>query len=201
MSSAYLGRQSVYIKSFKEMNIDKLCENLNNNIYRNALVKKEILISLAQFCFTTRKYLDKIDDHNNKIKNNPFPDAGFDLFCPMDIDTFSYDTSCKINLGIRCAAYSTDGTPMSYYLYPRSSISKTPFRLANSVGIIDSGYRGNIICMLDKINTTSATIEKHTRYFQICSPGLTPIKVILVDSESELGYTERGSGGFGSTGK
>ena len=108
------------------------------------------------------KYRYAIANHNSKV-SGLHPDAGFDLFCPMDIDTFSYDTSCKVNLGIRCAAYSSDGTPMSYYLYPRSSISKTPFRLANSVGIIDSGYRGNIICMLDKINTTSATIEKHTR--------------------------------------
>ena len=33
---------------------------------------------------------------------------------------------------------------IGYYLYPRSSISKTPLILANSVGIIDSGYRGNI---------------------------------------------------------
>lgn len=73
MSSAYLGRQSVYIKSFKEMNIDKLCENLNNNIYRNAFVKKEILISLAQFCFTTRQYLDKIEDHNIFLGQFEFP--------------------------------------------------------------------------------------------------------------------------------
>ena len=39
---------------------------------------------------------------------------------------------------------------VSYYLYPRSSVStKTPLRLANSVGIIDSGYRGNIKAVFD----------------------------------------------------
>ena len=39
-----------------------------------------------------------------------------------------------------------------YYMYPRSSLSKTKLRLANSVGIIDSGYRGNLIGMFDLIN-------------------------------------------------
>ena len=147
------------------------------------------------------KYRNAIANHNLKI-NDQFPDAGFDLFCPSDIVVYPNDTICKVDLGIKCAAYDmANGNNISYYLYPRSSISKTVFRMANSVGIIDSGYRGNIMCMLDKISMDSAIIEKHARYFQICSPTLSPIKVVLVDSAEELGVTRRGSGGFGSTGR
>ena len=89
---------------------------------------------------------------------------------------------------------------LSYYLYPRSSISKTPVRMSNSVGIIDAGYRGDIIVALDHIDETifEYTIQKGTRLFQICSPVLDPIRMQLTDT---LSQTQRGVGGFGSTGQ
>jgi dUTPase len=104
-------------------------------------------------------------------------------------------------------------TPCGFYLYPRSSISKTRMRLANSVGIIDSGYRGDIIAAVDTIGLfgsndiwhiwkeTLSPIKKYDRYFQICSPNLSPFLVRIVETEAELGApTARGAGGFGSTG-
>jgi len=103
--------------------------------------------------------------------------------------------------------------PCGFYLYPRSSISKTRMRLANSVGIIDSGYRGDIIAAVDSIGVfgsrdiwniwkdTLSPIKKYDRYFQICSPNLSPFIVHIVETEEELGeQTARGAGGFGSTG-
>lgn len=84
-------------------------------------------------------------------------------------------------------------------------------RLANSVGIIDAGYRGNIIGMFDVVNIDNSYNEdkgadyyakSYDRLVQICAPGLVPIFVEMVDSIEALGIeTERGSGGFGSTGK
>ena len=88
-----------------------------------------------------------------------------------------------------------DDVPIAYYLYPRSSVVKTGFRLANSVGIIDSGYRGNLMAYFDVIKNDR--IEVNQRLVQICAPDLKPFKVELVDSLDE---TERGHGGFGSTG-
>ena len=85
---------------------------------------------------------------------------------------------------------------MSYYLYPRSSIVKTPLRLSNSVGIIDAGYRGDIIACVDNIKTEPFTVEAGTRLFQICAPDLSELKFDLVD---DLSDTTRGAGGFGST--
>jgi dUTP pyrophosphatase len=147
------------------------------------------------------KYSEVINKHNDKM-NNMYSDAGFDLFCPEELNLVNENNIHKINLKIKCAAYdSATGEPMSYYLYPRSSISKTRIRLANSVGIIDSGYRGNIMCMVDKLGDCAFTVEKHTRYFQICSPSLGKIRAVLVNTLEELGETSRGEGGFGSTGK
>jgi dUTP pyrophosphatase len=103
--------------------------------------------------------------------------------------------------------------PAGFYLYPRSSISKTRMRLANSVGIIDAGYRGDIIAAVDTIGLfgsndiwhvwkeTLSPIQKYDRYFQLCAPDLSPFLVHIVDTEAELGApTTRGTGGFGSTG-
>jgi len=89
---------------------------------------------------------------------------------------------------------------VGYFLYPRSSTgTKTPLRLANSIGIIDSGYRGNYIAAFDNIRSESFKVERLQRLVQICPPNLTyPLRVELVE---ELEQTTRGAGGFGSTGK
>ena len=128
-------------------------------------------------------------------------DSGLDLFFPKDITLKYGDCGVKVDLEIQCEALSpVNDRNLSYYLYPRSSISKTPVRMANSVGIIDAGYRGNIIVALDHIdpNVEEFTIQKGTRLFQICSPTLEPITMEVVDNLSE---TERGNNGFGSTGE
>jgi len=83
-------------------------------------------------------------------------------------------------------------------MYPRSSISKTPLRLANSVGIIDSGYRGELQAPVDNFSCQKYIVEEGQRLFQICSGDLTPFfNIKIVDS---LDQTDRGAGGFGSTG-
>ncbi len=123
-------------------------------------------------------------------------DSGLDLFCPETI-TIQPGETIKINLQIKCEAIEGDSN-LSYYLYPRSSIIKTPLRLSNSVGIIDSGYRGDIIACVDNIKTVPYEIKQGDRLFQICAGDLRPFEYILVD---DLSNTRRGSGGFGSTGR
>ena len=93
--------------------------------------------------------------------------------------------------------------PVGYNLYPRSSTgSKTPLRLSNSVGVIDSGYRGNIIAMFDNYSNKDYHVEKYQRVVQLCPPDLSfPIYAELVFTKDELGVTDRGTGGFGSTGR
>ena len=92
--------------------------------------------------------------------------------------------------------------PVPFMLMPRSSTgSKTPLRLSNSVGVIDSGYRGSICAYVDCVKKQEVVISKYQRVFQIVSFSGRPIYVELVDELTELGITERGSDGFGSTGK
>ena len=124
-------------------------------------------------------------------------DAGLDLYCPGNLEIMPGQTKC-IDFKIQCEGLSdSDARNVCYYLYPRSSISKTPFRLANSVGIIDAGYRGNLMAMVDNTSKEVQTIQKGTRLFQICGRYLEPIHLELVEVLSE---SDRGNDGFGSTG-
>jgi dUTPase len=70
--------------------------------------------------------------------------------------------------------------------------------LANQVGIIDSGYRGSLIAAFRSFQE-GYTIEKHTRLVQVCHPTLKPF-IVKIINENEFSETQRGSGGFGSTG-
>jgi dUTP pyrophosphatase len=168
-------------------------------------------------------YTAHIAKHNTSTENAPFPNSGFDLFVPNDTEFDTDFTSKFVDLKIKTEMIYCDkslqvtletedgeqetvsGASYScgYYMYPRSSISKTPLMLANHVGIIDSGYRGNLIAAVRKLpsNQTNGTytVERHTRLFQICHSTLCPLFVVLVP-ESELNLSERGEGGFGSTG-
>jgi dUTP pyrophosphatase len=132
---------------------------------------------------------------------NHATDSGVDLYCPADV-TIEPGQVQFVDMGVRCKMVKTDvfGRAMNigYYLYARSSISKTSLMLANHVGVIDMSYRGSIIAALRNIGTSPYTIQKGDRLVQLCSPYLEPLGVQLVDSLDE---TERGSGGFGSTGK
>ena len=119
-------------------------------------------------------------------------DAGLDLYVLENIQ-FTPGETKSIKLGISCEP--EDGK--AYYLFPRSSISKTPLRMANSIGLIDGGYRGEIMAVCDNIKEKEYTVEKGQRLFQLVATDSSPIEYELVDS---LEMTTRGVGGFGSTG-
>ncbi len=144
--------------------------------------------------------------HNSVVDSGGLFDAGIDLFCPEKIIIAGRQMG-KVDHCIKTAMEFIDSTnvsiPVGYYLYPRSSTgTKTPLRLANSVGIIDSGYRGHIIAAFDNWQDVNFTIEPYQRLVQLCPPNLTyPVYVRIVENESDLGATVRGGNGFGSTGK
>ena len=119
-------------------------------------------------------------------------DAGLDLYVLQD-DTFKAGETKKIKLGISCENQDGKG----YFLFPRSSISKTPLRMANSIGLIDAGYRGEIMAVCDNIKDYDFSIKKGDRLFQLVSSDLSDIEFTIVD---ELSDSTRGAGGFGSTG-
>jgi dUTPase len=222
-------------------NNDNTTYILNNllNTYERVMVLKLYIDSNDENL--RYKYMNAVNSHNNKIiQQSQHIDAGFDLFAPgnegEELDIYGTnlrffgpgwdDASSvnKIDFKVCCSArmFIDRGKNFNtgYYMYPRSSLSKTQLRLANSTGIIDAGYRGHIIGMFDVVNVEETedniivqdNIEynnseadywgkKFDRYVQICGPNLCPIVVELVESIEELGdETDRGSGGFGSTG-
>ena len=119
-------------------------------------------------------------------------DAGLDLYVLEDLH-FEPGETKAIKLGISCEPENG----IAYYLFPRSSISKTPLRMANSIGLIDGGYRGEIMAVCDNIKSEAYTVKKGQRLFQLVATDSSPIQYELVE---ELEMTARGTGGFGSTG-
>lgn len=139
-------------------------------------------------------------------------DAGVDIFTPSGNAIMYRSTVNKLGSSLHCGMYFLDTTgdvyPCGYYMYPRSSTgSSTPLRLANSVGIIDAGYRGELMGFFNNVNQNyDYPVEKYQRILQICSPNITyPIYPEFVNDITDLNYcisnNERESAGFGSTGR
>lgn len=141
-------------------------------------------------------------------KYNHKGDAGLDLFIPEDIVILPGETKL-IDCGVQCRSRSFNWSILkwfkgdfynyhSYFLVPRSSIYKTPLVLRNSIGIIDSEYTGNLKAPLQNISHENFTLHKGQRFLQVVNSDLQNARYKLVD---ELKKTERGSNGFGSSGK
>lgn len=122
-------------------------------------------------------------------------DAGYDLTIINKIKDFNsktslYDTGIKIEID--------DG----YYteIVPRSSISKFGYILANSVGIIDNNYRGNLMIALTKICDDAPEIEFPFKCCQLLIRKQISANLYEIKND-DLTTTERNEGGFGSTSK
>ena len=158
-----------------------------------------------------KEYEKQATKHNKKLMNNIFYDSGFDLLIPEDTTFESQifksqfiDFNIKTEM-LYCEIDKDLVTSSPYYIHPRSSMSKTPLMLSNHTGIIDSGYRGNIIGAFRYLDDPGVDCEnpyilnKFTRLLQVCHPSLCPVFIVFVDEKS-LSNTERGTNGFGSTG-
>ncbi len=143
------------------------------------------------------------------IATHRYTDSGFDIpigayHVPLSVHSHSF------SLGVRVAAVDSSGNPMPCLLLPRSSIYKTRFRMANSIGLIDAGYRGEVQAKADVISHGRTDTDTHpfedgpngSRLFQICQHNFLPWKnIVIVSSLTELptASDSRGEGGFGST--
>jgi dUTP pyrophosphatase len=138
-------------------------------------------------------------------------DSGFDLYCDPDSGKRIGHNTVLMGQGCKAVAMDRNGRFHGYWLAPRSSISKTPWRLANSLGLIDPTYRGEIKAALDYHNITSSNnsylfnIERDyhpstgNRLVQLAAPNLLPWEEIIVVDSLPGEPTVRGEGGFGSS--
>lgn len=120
-------------------------------------------------------------------------DAGMDLTAIGMITTPDY---VQYNTGLAIEI------PEGYVglIFPRSSISKVDLALANSVGVIDAGYRGEIICRF-KHFCFKGDYKVYKDGERVAQLIIIPYPQIELEEVSELSDTERGTGGFGSTGQ
>lgn len=120
-------------------------------------------------------------------------DAGLDLTATRIIE----ETNEKIK-------YGTDLSieiPKGYVglLFPRSSVMKYQLSLSNCVGVIDSGYRGEIMAVFNKLNGEFS--EKYSIGERICQLIIIPFPLVKLVETDNLSESIRGTGGFGSSEK
>lgn len=170
-----------------------LCLNMINMMKSD--MKLEDLKNI--FRFISLKYKDDVNIKVRKIRENSiifkrmnFGDAGYDLFASKIEET---NDLIKVYTGIGVKP------EIGIYLelYPRSSIYKKNLILANSVGIIDNSYNGEIICIFRKLDRYEP-IEIGERIAQIIPKKYYSLNIEEVDDFEE---TSRGEKGFGSSGK
>lgn len=118
-------------------------------------------------------------------------DAGFDLTAISvaygDNGLVSYGTGLSVEI------------PLGYMglVFPRSSVCKKDLALTNSVGVIDSGYRGEIMAKFRMTDMQADVYEKGDRIAQLV---IVPYPEIEFEEADELSDSDRGMGGYGSTG-
>ena len=116
-------------------------------------------------------------------------DAGMDLAAvwqKQELDLITYGTGLAVEI------------PMGYVglLFPRSSVYKAKMFLTNCVGVIDSGYRGEIM-MKFEMTDSNAMYKVGDRIGQII---ILPYPLVEFEEVAELSNSDRGEGGYGSTG-
>ena len=141
------------------------------------------------------------------LYNRSDDNAGFDLHCSAD--TFVGTTTTFIPFEIAVRLVKVEAMPNGqsdeylktdshFWLVPRSSIYKTGLMMANSVGVIDKSYRGELKAPVWSM-TGETKVQYGDRLFQIVAPDMGWIRhVRVVDA---LPNTVRGQAGFGSSGK
>jgi dUTP pyrophosphatase len=123
--------------------------------------------------------------------------SGFDLCLPSEF-TFPPHKTVWVNFLITARNLTDMHEPSGFWLLPRSSISKTPLRMANSIGLIDADYRGCLIAALENTGDTAYTAPKGARLVQVAQADLKPFRVEW--TEVQHSPTLRGMSGFGSSG-
>lgn len=135
-----------------------------------------------------------VEDNRAVVPTKRVIDVGYDLTV---VSIYSQPTQ----LTTMFETYISLDIPLGYYveLVPRSSLSKTGYMLANSVGIIDPGFTGTLKVPLIKVDQSAPNIQLPARVAQLI---LKPYVVSesYLTNKTELVKTIRGSQGFGSTG-
>lgn len=152
------------------------------------------------------KFLELIDKMKVRIKklndNAMMPtkahatDAGFDLYCTSkEIDWTKRQIVCHTGLAFEI--------PEGYVglIFPRSSVSNKPLMMANSVGVVDSCYRGEVTAKFNITDTRQSAFAHYQEGDRIAQMIIIPYPEIEFEETDSLSESDRGTGGYGSTGR
>lgn len=152
-----------------------------NNQVKNGIVHEAVLVKVK-----------KLDSNSVIPSYSKVGDAGMDLTITREIENTSFSVSYGFGIAMEI--------PKGYVglIFPRSSIRNQDLILSNCVGVIDSGYRGELQATFKKTNgLDSIKYKVGERGAQIV---ILPYPTVYMAEVPELSSTERGIGGFGSTG-
>lgn len=139
-------------------------------------------------------FIEKMNDLAKIPTRGSAEAAGYDLYAASSYDIeIAPHSTVKIGTGLKMAI------PKHYFgaIYPRSGIAaKQGLRPANCVGVIDSDYRGEVIVALHNDTEEHQIVPAGSRIAQLI---ISPYAEVNI-KESNLDETDRGEGGFGSTG-
>jgi deoxyuridine 5'-triphosphate nucleotidohydrolase len=142
----------------------------------------------------------KVDERAVAPSKSRYSDTGYDLtiiseYKRLTSNTVIYDTGIQLEI------------PNGYYveIVPRSSISRSGYILANNVGIIDQGYRGNLYIALTKINEDVPELSMPWKCCQMIVKkqvySRLEVAAIVGEAATAIETSSRGTGAFGSTGE
>lgn len=164
-------------EEFKTEPTTKQTNNPSDSLVRNGVMVK----------------VKKLDPNAVVPSYSKLGDAGMDLTITREIENTSFSVSYGFGIAMEI--------PTGYVglVFPRSSVRNQDLILSNCVGVIDSGYRGEIQATFKKTNgLDSFKYKVGERGAQII---ILPYPEVFMTEVPELSNSERGEGGFGSTGK
>ena len=208
------------VKNFEDQGLTK--DEAAQSIKALADTIKDMVYGENQFTGNKKILVDKVMEKTFSIFDAAVEKYhSFSIELPMTVDTaagakvptYAHDTDAAADLyamtdqTIEAHSYGNK-TPTGVkiqlpegwlaLIIPRSSIgTKTPLRLSNSVGLIDSGYRGELGVLYDNISNAPYEIKAGDRIAQLLVMPSHRFKAKVVDILSD---SDRGEGGFGSSG-
>lgn len=161
---------------------EDIMNEVSNNTNTQTVNKNELLVKVK-----------KLNPNAVIPSYSKFGDAGMDLTITSEIE----DTPFNVTYGFGIAMEIPKGHVG--LIFPRSSVRNQELILSNCVGVVDSGYRGELQATFKKTNgIDSLKYKVGERGAQIM---ILPYPQVYMTEVPELSNSERGTGGFGSTGK
>ena len=180
--------EEVLNKLSGEITNDEVSKNINTPVAGQNIINTQPVMSGGGTLVKVKKLVpESVIPSYSKVG-----DAGMDLTITREIENTSFSVSYGFGIAMEI--------PQGYVglVFPRSSVRNQDLILSNCVGVIDSGYRGELQATFKKTNgLDSIKYKVGERGAQII---ILPYPTIYMTEVPELSNTERGSGGFGSTG-